>query len=207
MHNQRLSPESNHIQDPQDRPDPDFCNLQIGLASDLGCVRSRNEDSSLAWHLSLAQQGEPPVSLALLLVADGMGGQASGAEASALACRLAARHVLQELCLPLLLPDDQYSRVPINDVLESAVRIAHDAILQRLPGAGTTMTMALLLGDGVFMVHVGDSRAYLGTRGHLSPVTRDHSVAARLLEIGGVTGEEVAAQRNVLYKPSQQISR
>jgi len=174
--------------------------LQIGMASDLGCVRSQQEDSSLAWCLTLAQHGEPPVSVGLLLVADGMGGQQSGAEASALACRLAARHVLQQLCLPLLLDDDPYSRVPINDVLETAVRIAHDAIHHRFPGAGTTMTIALLLGDGVFMAHVGDTRAYLGVRGRLWPVTRDHSMAARLLEIGGATCEEAASQRNVLYR-------
>jgi serine/threonine protein phosphatase PrpC len=200
MHNHEPDSEAGYIRERQDAPSSTVANLQIGMASDLGCVRSHNEDSSLAWHLSLAQPGEPPASLAFLLVADGMGGQANGAEASALACRLAARHVLQRLCLPLLQDDDVYSREPINDVLETAVHIAHDAILHRLPGAGTTMTMALLLGDGAFVAHVGDSRAYLGTRGRLWPVTRDHSIAARLLEIGGATSEEVAAQRNVLYR-------
>jgi serine/threonine protein phosphatase PrpC len=163
-------------------------------------VRPQNEDSGLAWHLNLAQQGQPPLSVGLLLVADGMGGQASGAQASSLACRLAARHVMQELCLPLLFEAEPYSMAPINDVLESAIHIAHEAIQHLFPGAGTTMTMALLLGDGVYVAHVGDSRAYLGLRGGLRPVTRDHSMAARLVEIGGATGEEAAGQRNVLYK-------
>jgi len=170
------------------------------MASDPGCVRSHNEDTILAWHLALAEQGRSPLSAGLLLVADGMGGQVSGAQASALACRLAARHVMQQLCLPLLLDDEPYCRAPINDVLETAVRIAHDAILHRFPGAGTTLTMALLFGEGVYVAHVGDSRAYLGQRGRLWPVTRDHSMAARLVEIGGATCEEVAHRRNVLYK-------
>jgi serine/threonine protein phosphatase PrpC len=200
MHTLSLPSKNSHNVEPHAALGRPSSSLQIGMASDLGCVRTHNEDSSLAWHLALAQQGGDPVSMGVLLVADGMGGQVSGADASALACRLAARHVLQQLCLPLLMDDEPYSRIPINDVLETAVRIAHDAILHRFPGAGTTMTMALLLGEGVFMAHVGDSRAYLGVRGRLWPVTRDHSMAARLLEIGEATGEEVAARRNVLYK-------
>jgi serine/threonine protein phosphatase PrpC len=191
---------NNHHEELQTAPGHTCSYLQIGMASDLGCVRDYNEDSSLAWHLALSEQGEPPASVGLLLVADGMGGQLNGAAASALACRYAARHVLQQLCLPLLLDDEPYHRAPINDVLETAVRIAHDAIQRRFPGAGTTMTLALLLGDGVFIAHVGDSRAYLGVRGQLSPVTRDHSMAARLMEVGGATYEEAAAQRNILYR-------
>jgi PPM family protein phosphatase len=175
-------------------------NLQIGMASDLGCRRADNQDSCLTWQLALAQLGQSPLSVGLLLLADGMGGQVKGAQASALACRLAARHVMQQLCLPLLLDDEPFGRTPINDVLESAVRIAHDAIAHNYPGAGTTLTMALILGDGAYMVHVGDSRAYLGARGQLRPVTRDHSMAARLLEIGGASADQVATQRNVLYK-------
>jgi PPM family protein phosphatase len=163
-------------------------------------MRTDNQDSSLTWHMALAQEGQAPMSVGLLLLADGMGGQVDGAQASALACRLAARHVVHQFCLSLLLDDEPSSRMPINDVLESAVRIAHDAIARRFPGAGTTLTMALLLGDGAYMAHVGDSRAYLGVRGRLWPVTRDHSMAARLLEIGGATSEEVATRRNVLYK-------
>lgn len=177
-----------------------YANLQIGMASDPGCLRPQNEDSGLAWHLTLAQHGQSPLSVGLLLVADGMGGQVSGAEASSLACRLAARHVMQEICLPLLLDAEPYSMAPINDVLETAIHIAHEAIQHQFPGAGTTITMALLLGDGVYVAHVGDSRAYLGLRGRLRPITRDHSMAARLVEIGEATGEEAAGQRNVLYK-------
>lgn len=195
-----LPTSNNHSEKPDAARGRTGPGLQIGMASDLGCVRSHNEDSSLAWHLALSQQGEAPMSMALLLVADGMGGQVDGADASALACRLAARHVLQQLCLPLLVEDEPYSLVPINDVLETAVRIAHDAVLHRFPGAGTTMTMALLLGEGVFMAHVGDSRAYLGVQGRLWPVTRDHSMAARLLEMGEAVSEEIVARRNVLYK-------
>jgi serine/threonine protein phosphatase PrpC len=91
-------------------------------------------------------------------------------------------------------------RPPINDVLETSMRLAHQALLHRLPDAGTTMTMALLFGDSVYIAHIGDSRAYLGERGRLCHLTQDHSIAARLVDLGQATPDEVAAQRHILYK-------
>jgi serine/threonine protein phosphatase PrpC len=175
--------------------------LQVGLASDPGRVRERNEDCSLALQFTLAQQGQPPLPVGLFIVADGMGGHLQGQQASALAVRLAARHVINQVYLPFLGDDEQRSgRAPIHEVLETSVQIAHQAVMRQLPNAGTTMTMALTLGDGVYIAHVGDSRAYLGEPGRLRLLTRDHSMAARLLEMGHMTVDEVASQRNILYK-------
>jgi serine/threonine protein phosphatase PrpC len=173
----------------------------VGMASDPGQVRSRNEDSILALQLVLAQHGLPPTPMGLFILADGMGGHAEGQEASALAVRLAARHIINQIYLPQLGDEERPGeRAPINEVLQDSMRIAHDTLLRRLPTAGTTMTMALGLGDGVYVAHVGDSRAYLGESGHLRLLTRDHSMAARLLEMGSVTPDEARKQRNILYK-------
>lgn len=175
--------------------------LQAGLVSDAGCVRDRNEDAGLVWQCLLAQGGQSPLPLGLYMVADGMGGHTMGELASGLAIRLAADYVLRHVCLPLLGDDTEYSeRRPIHEVLETSVRLAHQAILRRLPEAGTTLSMVLVMGDGAYLAHVGDSRIYLGEPGQLRPLTKDHSVAARLLEMGQATEEQVVAQRNVLYK-------
>lgn len=175
--------------------------LLVGLASDPGRIRDHNEDASLIWQFVLAQEGQPPLPMGLFIIADGMGGHARGEQASALATRLAADHVIREVCLPLLGADGEMSgRTPIHEALGDSIRLAHQAITRSLPEAGTTMTMALLLGDGAYIAHVGDSRAYLGERGTLRLLTQDHSMAARLLEMGQVTPEEAAPQRNILYK-------
>jgi PPM family protein phosphatase len=175
--------------------------LQVGLVSDPGRIRERNEDASLAWQFVLAQPGQPLLPVGLFIVADGMGGHLQGEQASTLALRLAAQHVIRQVCLPLLSDDaGATDRPPINEVLEASMRIAHEAVLRRLPDAGTTMTTVLLLGDSVFIAHVGDSRAYLGEQGHLHCLTQDHSIAARLLDMGQATPEEVATQRHILYK-------
>jgi serine/threonine protein phosphatase PrpC len=175
--------------------------IQIGLASDPGRVRGHNEDASLVWQFILAQQGQPPLPTGLFVIADGMGGHAQGEQASALATRLAADHVIRQISLPLLSDDEGLAeRAPIHETLTASMRVAHQAITRRFPEAGTTMTLALMLGDNVYIAHVGDSRAYLGERGSLHLLTEDHSVAARLLEMGQATPEEAALQRNILYK-------
>jgi serine/threonine protein phosphatase PrpC len=180
----------------------------VGLASDPGRIRSRNEDTSLAVQFMLAQHGQAPLPLGLFIVADGMGGHVEGQQASALAVRLVARYILNQVHLPLLSDEDgAVARAPINEVLESGIRIAHEALLRRLPTAGTTMTIALTLGDGLYIAHIGDSRAYLGERGHLHCLTRDHSMAARLLEMGQTTPDDATLQRNILYKALGQGSR
>jgi serine/threonine protein phosphatase PrpC len=108
---------------------------------------------------------------------------------------------MNQVHLPLLSDQDgAVARAPINEVLESSMEIAHQALVRRLPTAGTTMTMALALGDGLYVAHVGDSRAYIGERGRLRLLTRDHSMAARLQEMGQTTSDEAALQRNILYK-------
>lgn len=175
--------------------------LQVGLASDPGRVRDHNEDSSLALQFMWAQKGQPPLPVGLFILADGMGGHAQGEQASALAVRLAARHIVNQVYLPLLNEDEGPAmRIPINEVLEDSMRMAHQAVLRHLPRAGTTMTIALTLGDGAYIAHVGDSRAYMGKRGSLQILTRDHSMAARLLEMGRASPQEAAMQRNILYK-------
>jgi len=174
---------------------------QIGLASHPGCVRERNEDASLALHFLSMQQDEPPFPLGLFVLADGMGGHLQGQQASALACQLAAGYVLRRILMPLLDGGEESSeRAPINEVLEAGVSVAHEAVARRLPEAGTTLTMALVLGSGAYIAHVGDSRAYLGTGGRLKRLTQDHSMAARLQEMGQAAPEKLDSQRNILYR-------
>lgn len=175
--------------------------LQVGLASHPGRIRDRNEDASLVWYFVMAAQGQPPLPIGLFAIADGMGGHRRGEQASALVTRVAAGHVIRNVCLPLLSDEDGAgSRPPINEVLEASVHIAHEAVLRRVPEAGTTLTMALVLGDSVYLAHVGDSRAYLGQRGNLCLLTTDHSVAARLMEMGQAAAGEISSQRHILYK-------
>jgi serine/threonine protein phosphatase PrpC len=174
---------------------------QVGIFSHPGRVRRRNEDACLAFQFALVQHDQPPLPVGLFVVADGMGGHMEGQQASALACRLAAEHVMRQVLFPLLAEGDgQAERPPINEMLESSVQLAHASVSRRLPEAGTTLSMALVLGDAVYLAHVGDCRVYLGSPGQLRLLTRDHSMAARLLEMGQASSQEIASQRSILYR-------
>jgi protein phosphatase len=65
---------------------------------------------------------------------------------------------------------------------------------------GTTMTLVYSVGVHLFLIHVGDSRAYLFRRGHLEQLTRDHTVAQALADAGHIRQEEVRkhSKRNTL---------
>jgi PPM family protein phosphatase len=91
----------------------------------------------------------------------------------------------------------------ILEVMEDAVKMANRAVLSSAPGAGTTLTAALMVGDQITIAHVGDSRGYfLFPDGRIQQLTQDHSLVQRLQDLGQITRDEAAVhpQRNVLYR-------
>ncbi len=176
--------------------------LLVGMASDVGQMRSHNEDTTIVFQgVQLGDDALDP--FGFFVVADGMGGQRAGEVASSLAARLVAREVLTNIYLPYLLnqPPDA-SRGPLTEILRDAVQKANNQVHDQVPGAGTTLTAALIMGQRAYIVHVGDSRAYLLINQDMRQVTQDHSFVNRLIELGELRPEEAAVhpQRHVLYR-------
>jgi protein phosphatase len=177
--------------------------LQVAQLSDVGAVRTRNEDSCLVFgsesggHFPL-----PP--FGLYVVADGMGGHEAGHLASKAASRTAAHHILQAIYLPLLADMDRPDHKAVIQIMEEGVLAAHQAVYNPDPAhdGGTTLTIALVLGQDLFVAHVGDSRAYWLVDGQLQHVTKDHSLVQRLQDEGQLTAEEAQGYqyRNVLLR-------
>jgi protein phosphatase len=65
----------------------------------------------------------------------------------------------------------------------------------RQRGMGTTLTMALVVGSTMDVVHIGDSRCYLIRRGVAEQLTKDHTLARQMVDSGGMTPEEEASSR------------
>ncbi|KQY46334.1 PP2C family serine/threonine-protein phosphatase [Cellulomonas sp. Root137] len=158
--------------------------LRYAARSDVGLVRSNNQDSAYAGpHL--------------LMVADGMGGHAGGDVASSVAVAAFA-------------PLDGESHGPDDalDELETALANARDEIIARsdadpdLGGMGTTVLAILRAGNKLAMVHLGDSRGYLMRDGVLTQVTTDHTFVQHLVDIGRITPEEAEhhPQRSVVMR-------
>jgi serine/threonine protein phosphatase PrpC len=176
--------------------------LILGALTDRGQVKAFNQDSLFLFSSTLSQ-GEELAPAALAIVADGMGEDEPGTQASALAVRVVADRVLARIYRPLMLEVNPSSDRPaIHQMLRAAVAKAHERIRQSHPGGKTTLTCAFVLGGNAFVAHVGDSRAYLIEQETIRQVTTDHSLVNRLIEVGQITAQEALThpQRNVLYR-------
>lgn len=177
----------------------------IGALSDTGRVRDHNEDSLLVVNLTLDSTGTTRNG-GVYLVADGMGGHAAGEVASYLAVRSAAEHMLAAALTDLLAPNREYNQNPVDALLHGAIGYANDAVrnesLNRGNDMGTTLTMALVVGDRATIANVGDSRTYLLHEGKLRRITKDHSLVMRLVELGQLREEDIYThpQRNAVLR-------
>lgn len=96
----------------------------------------------------------------------------------------------------------------IGDQLELAIQQANKAIVgygekkSAARGLGSTVTAALIQNDHAYIANVGDSRTYLLRENKLAPITRDHSLVARLVESKQIEPEDVYThpQRNLIYR-------
>jgi protein phosphatase len=160
--------------------------LRAAMVTDLGLVRSNNEDSAL-------------VGPRLIAVADGMGGLPAG--------ELASDVVVQALAPLADAPDDAD---PL-ELLTAAVEDGNNRVAEMVDehpdreGMGTTVT-ALLLSDERFgLVHVGDSRCYLLHDNTLEQVTRDDTLVQSLVDRGALTPAQARAhpQRSLVTQAVQ----
>jgi protein phosphatase len=131
-----------------------------------------------------------------------MGGHRAGEVASAVSIRTVARRITEQTIVQMLGVDADDEMQPLQDLLRSAIEEANEAVVEQVPGGGTTLTAVVMLGNQLTIGHVGDSRAYLLRDGRTEVLTRDHSLVERLRELGQLTAEEAAVhpQRNVLYR-------
>ncbi len=176
--------------------------VRAAWVTDVGQVRGHNEDAVL-----VKEWGQGTVSgnefLGLYIVSDGMGGAAAGEVASAITIQTVARHVEQAWAA-----EGKRDTAAWEGCLREAIAAANSAILAyakehpEATGLGATIVAALVQAQQLTLAWVGDSRVYLWERGELQQLSRDHSLVARLVEIGQLTAEEARKHehRNVLIR-------
>lgn len=176
--------------------------LIVACAQSVGKQRDHNEDALFTLTTTLTSDYSN-LPFGLYIVADGMGGHQHGEIASGIAIRSMAGFIVRKLYAPLLSLKPSSPEESILEIMQEGVQDAHRSITRQVPGGGTTLTAALILGNQLTLAHVGDSRAYLvGKNGGMEALTRDHSLVKRLVELGQITLDEAAVhpQRNVLYR-------
>jgi len=188
----------------EDRQQLQSVALWAGRLSHVGQVRELNEDSLLTLELSRVRQSiSTPVGL--YVVADGMGGHQGGEVASAVCIQSIAQQILKTVLAPALSQEPLDGDV-LETVLREAVQVAnkqiHDQRRSMGTDMGTTVVMALVVGDRAYVANVGDSRAYLVDSRSIKQITVDHSLIQRLIDLGQLTpeGAKTHPQRSAIYR-------
>jgi len=167
--------------------------------TDVGRKRDHNEDSIFL-----------PMDTRLAIVADGMGGHASGEVASKLAVETIVDHfrkTAQQQPTTWPFKVDRDMRGDVNRLI-TAVKVANLEIFEQAErdpackGMGTTVDVIWFLDDAVLIGHVGDSRVYKLHEAELSQVTEDHSLVNDYIKMKRVTAEEAEnwAHKNVIVR-------
>jgi protein phosphatase len=171
--------------------------LAIWGGTDIGSKREQNQDAFVITNLASGRTSHPPERFdvflsrpgVLLLVCDGMGGAPAGDVAANLAVaaiedelRAAAGDVAREPGLMLKRAVEEAN---------GTIRAEADAHPEER-GMGTTCTAAVCSPEGLSVAQVGDSRAYLFRDRRLVRLTRDQTIAARLVDEGVLAPSDVA---------------
>jgi serine/threonine protein phosphatase PrpC len=197
--------------------------LEVATLTDPGRERKMNEDRVWAQSFT-ASEGEP---IGLFIVCDGMGGHLGGEVASHWAVEAIKTDMaglfslrdpratvrLSEAELNASLQGDEMTKQSVGNKIENQVRTAIQKANQvvykysqekpkEAAEAGTTVTMAVVLGRRVIIANVGDSRTYLLRDGKLRQITKDHSLVASLVESGQIKPEDIYIhpQRNMIFR-------
>jgi serine/threonine protein phosphatase PrpC len=155
--------------------------LDYALKTHAGQVRPLNEDAV----------GADPES-GLFILADGLGGYNAGEIASTMAVSTLLAELPGELDSARQADSTFDPQSVLRDRLIAMNSTIYRAALNSsaFEGMATTIVVAWLLGDRLWVAHTGDSRLYRMREGQLEQLTRDHSFSQELLDAGMVTEEE-----------------
>ena len=177
--------------------------LKVSVQTNIGKTRSVNQDTVF---VSCESVGPLPN---LFIVADGMGGHNGG--------EIASKAAITHFCDNIKSKGFSQNEGTL-DLLTSAARAANMGVISQaemnpdLSGMGTTLTACTIetsteVKKG-FIVHIGDSRAYVITSGQrssdqvITQLTNDHSYVNEMVKAGQITQNEAREhpKRNILTK-------
>ncbi len=151
--------------------------------TDVGIKRNVNQDSIFVSDMRL---GSLPN---LYIVADGMGGELAGDYASA-------------KCVETIIDSIKASTEKETvRIIEQAIQKANSIIFTESKsdstkaGMGTTLVLATVIDNHLFVANVGDSRLYVATASKIKQITKDHSVVAELVRTGELDEDDARTDK------------
>jgi len=198
------------------RPFSSLVAIDFGAMTHAGNVRPNNEDAYIIYRSgrywekvkTSLEAGELPERSDEMgygmAIADGMGGAAAGEVASSMAIRVLVSLILNAAKWALKLDNPETREVELQEVKERAEayfqRVDHTLMeyteaYPKLKGMGTTLTGAYSFGDDLFILHIGDTRAYLFRQTNLKRLTHDQTMAQALADAGAIPQDDVSTHR------------
>ncbi len=175
--------------------------LQMVAKTNVGKVREHNEDNFIVtsdveadWVVP-AHPYNNPTSGSIMVVADGMGGTNAG--------EIASKITIDSICT--FFRENIAKERPTSERLVRAIQYAHQQILEyaslnpETEGMGTTVVIAHILNDQLYVAWSGDSRCYVLREGKLLQLTKDHSYVQTLLDEGKLT------KNQAFYHPQSNV--
>lgn len=172
--------------------------IKVSALSNVGRVRKNNEDNFAVCNLTTGEAGLAALSNyvqgargTLFMVADGMGGEASGEVASQICATTVPKRIYENLKSLGTVSEANFVLL-----LQEAIEYANQIIFQKaqsspnFKGMGTTTTAAALFGPYLFVGQVGDSRAYVIRNKQMVQLTRDQTFLNYLADIGAEMPED-----------------
>ncbi|UZD55113.1 Stp1/IreP family PP2C-type Ser/Thr phosphatase [Caldimonas aquatica] len=155
--------------------------------TDPGRARDNNEDS-----VAVDERA------ALAVLADGMGGYNAGEIASSMATSFIKSELGRWLTEAASNASDTDVRRAMDICVDNANRAIYNAANSNphYAGMGTTLVVAVFREGRLLMGHIGDSRGYRLRAGHLTQITRDHSLLQEQIDAGLITPEQAAFSAN-----------
>lgn len=194
--------ESSHDDSDSLNVDLSLAVVGVGAVSICGNHREHNEDS-----LYVSDKLER---LSIYIVADGMGGQLGGEYASRMAVEIIPREIRKRF-------QREFRSTHVKNAISEAISQANHEILAsshiqpHLSNMGTTVVQLVVRRGRAFVAGIGDSRCYRYRARRMDLLTRDHSMAQALAEVGTIRQEDVSSHRYnhvlYLYLGSREVDR
>lgn len=156
--------------------------MKVFAKSDIGRARDMNQDAYYA--------SQPSDTVGLYIVADGMGGYNGGEIASSLAVTSAKNYIENNFA------EIEHTKEKLQELVKNAIEYANMIVyekskeIQQLEGMGTTIEVALVHNNRVYIGHVGDSRIYRIRKNFIRKLTTDHSYVEKLIKDGTITRDQ-----------------
>ncbi|MGB4830237.1 MAG: Stp1/IreP family PP2C-type Ser/Thr phosphatase [Chitinophagales bacterium] len=176
--------------------------ITLYTKTDIGKERTSNEDS-VASLIMNSQSFRSELHYGILVVADGMGGLDKGEVAS----EIATKKFIEAVTENIFHYTSDNGQIKFKEVLTKAVEAANKEVWaiseNQSDRIGTTLVGAIIVDNHIYIVNVGDSRAYLiKPNKSIRQITKDHSAVQEMLDNNVITKEQAKnhPRRNILTK-------